>query len=178
MTPDASSGICLSPTGDSSSPRALVLSGSPIRLKRLEELTQGLIQDGVQGDAITPDLLRERILPSQILRVQVHNNVEQRTTPIRDMARRILIATYQDGVQGDAITPDLLRERIFSDTYNHPQSICCDDPSPPDPTRPNTTSPPRFFESKFITMLNKELLLFWEGRWYLAGLGLEGKGLC
>jgi isopenicillin-N N-acyltransferase-like protein len=52
------------------------LSGSPIRLKRLGELTQGLIQDGVQGDAITPSLLRER---------------------------------------------------IFSDTYNHPQSICCEE---------------------------------------------------
>ncbi|KXG46920.1 Peptidase C45, acyl-coenzyme A:6-aminopenicillanic acid acyl-transferase [Penicillium griseofulvum] len=55
------------------------LSGSPIRLKRLGELTQELIQGGVQGDAITPTLLRER---------------------------------------------------VFSDTYNQPQSICCqEDPS-------------------------------------------------
>ncbi|KAJ5862707.1 hypothetical protein N7455_006775 [Penicillium solitum] len=55
------------------------LSGSPIRLQRLGELTQELIQCGVQGDAITPALLRER---------------------------------------------------IFSDTYNKPQAICCEeDPS-------------------------------------------------
>ncbi|KAJ5239719.1 hypothetical protein N7468_004338, partial [Penicillium chermesinum] len=37
------------------------LSGSPIRLKRLGELARGLIADGVQGDAITPVLLREKI---------------------------------------------------------------------------------------------------------------------
>lgn len=55
------------------------LTGSPIRLKRLAELTQELIQEGVQGDAITPTLLRER---------------------------------------------------IFSDTFNKPQAICCEeDPS-------------------------------------------------
>ncbi|OQD99494.1 hypothetical protein PENSOL_c006G00068 [Penicillium solitum] len=55
------------------------LSGSPIRLQRLGELTQELIQGGVQGDAITPALLRDR---------------------------------------------------IFSDTYNKPQAICCEeDPS-------------------------------------------------
>lgn len=55
------------------------LSGSPIRLKRLGELTQELISNGVKGDAITPTLLRER---------------------------------------------------IFSDTYNAPQAICCEeDPS-------------------------------------------------
>jgi len=55
------------------------LSGSPIRLKRLGELTQELISNGVKGDSITPALLRER---------------------------------------------------IFSDTYNAPQAICCEeDPS-------------------------------------------------
>lgn len=55
------------------------LSGSPIRLKRLGELTQELIQGGVQGDTITPAVLREY---------------------------------------------------VFSDTYNQPQSICCqEDPS-------------------------------------------------
>lgn len=37
------------------------LSGSPIRLKRLGELSQKLIDDGVQGDAITPLLLREKV---------------------------------------------------------------------------------------------------------------------
>lgn len=55
------------------------LSGSPIRLKRLGDLTQQLIANGVEGDAITPAILRKR---------------------------------------------------IFSDTFNAPQSICCaEDPS-------------------------------------------------
>ncbi|KAJ5561778.1 hypothetical protein N7535_003762 [Penicillium sp. DV-2018c] len=64
------------------------LSGSPIRLERLEELTQKLLRDGVKGDAITPALLRER---------------------------------------------------IFSDTYNLPQAICCqEDPSRHIATRSST----------------------------------------
>lgn len=50
------------------------LSGSPIRLQRLKELTEKLIADGVKGDAVTPVLLRNQ---------------------------------------------------IFSDTYNAPQAICC-----------------------------------------------------
>lgn len=50
------------------------LSGSPIRLKRVKELADGLINDGVKGDAVTAALLRER---------------------------------------------------IFSDTFNAPQAICC-----------------------------------------------------
>lgn len=37
------------------------LSGSPIRLKRLEDLTTELISSGVHGDAVSPTLLRERI---------------------------------------------------------------------------------------------------------------------
>lgn len=57
------------------------LSGSTIRLNRLGELTQGLIAEGAEGDAITPALLRER---------------------------------------------------IFSDTFNAPQAICCQE----DETRP------------------------------------------
>lgn len=57
------------------------LSGSPIRLKRLGELTQELIRIGVHGDDITAALLRES---------------------------------------------------IFSDTYNLPQAICCQE----DPSRP------------------------------------------
>ncbi|KAJ5594784.1 uncharacterized protein N7459_000992 [Penicillium hispanicum] len=61
------------------------LSGSTIRLNRLRELTQGLIAEGVEGDAITPALLRER---------------------------------------------------VFSDTFNTPQAICCqeDDISSPNAT--------------------------------------------
>ncbi|KAF3386596.1 Acyl-coenzyme A:6-aminopenicillanic-acid-acyltransferase 40 kDa form [Penicillium rolfsii] len=37
------------------------LSGSPIRLKRLKDLTAELISRGVEGDAIIPALLREQI---------------------------------------------------------------------------------------------------------------------
>jgi isopenicillin-N N-acyltransferase-like protein len=37
------------------------LSGSPIRLKRLGDLTTELISSGVKGDAIYPALLREQI---------------------------------------------------------------------------------------------------------------------
>jgi isopenicillin-N N-acyltransferase-like protein len=37
------------------------LSGSPIRLKRLSDLTKELISNGVKGDAISPALLREQI---------------------------------------------------------------------------------------------------------------------
>jgi isopenicillin-N N-acyltransferase-like protein len=37
------------------------LSGSPIRLKRLSDLTTELISSGVNGDTISPALLRERI---------------------------------------------------------------------------------------------------------------------
>lgn len=52
------------------------LQGSPIRLKRLRDLTHELISNGVKDDAITPVLLRER---------------------------------------------------VFSDTYNAPQAICCEE---------------------------------------------------
>lgn len=37
------------------------LSGSPIRLKRLHDLTAELISSGVEGDAVSPNLLRQRI---------------------------------------------------------------------------------------------------------------------
>ncbi|KAJ5887932.1 hypothetical protein N7495_007973 [Penicillium taxi] len=61
------------------------LSGSPIRLKRVKQLAQELISNGVNGDGIKAALLRER---------------------------------------------------IFSDTYNDPQSICCrEDGARPMPTR-------------------------------------------
>ncbi|KAJ5674092.1 hypothetical protein N7462_009531 [Penicillium macrosclerotiorum] len=50
------------------------LAGSPVRLKRLGDLAQELISQGVTGDALTPSVLRDR---------------------------------------------------IFSDTYNAPEAICC-----------------------------------------------------
>ena len=47
-------------------------------------------------------------------------------SPIRlkrvgELARGLI----SEGVSGDAITPALLRERVFSDTFNAPQAICC-----------------------------------------------------
>lgn len=39
----------------------LWLSGSPVRLERLGQLTQKLIQKGVEGEAITTTLLRDHI---------------------------------------------------------------------------------------------------------------------
>ncbi|KAJ5591103.1 hypothetical protein N7450_005075 [Penicillium hetheringtonii] len=47
-------------------------------------------------------------------------------SPIRlDRIRYLAHELIADGVKGDAITPELLREKIFSDTYNSPQAICC-----------------------------------------------------
>ena len=47
-------------------------------------------------------------------------------SPIRlDRIRYLAHELIADGVKGDTITPRLLRERIFSDTYNSPQAICC-----------------------------------------------------
>lgn len=37
------------------------LSGSPIRLKRVHDLATELISSGVEGDAVSPNLLRQRI---------------------------------------------------------------------------------------------------------------------
>jgi isopenicillin-N N-acyltransferase-like protein len=52
-------------------------------------------------------------------------------SPIRlERLRKLTNELLQNGVKGDAITPTLLRERIFSDRYNAPQAICCqEDPS-------------------------------------------------
>ncbi|KAJ5386319.1 hypothetical protein N7509_008860 [Penicillium cosmopolitanum] len=47
-------------------------------------------------------------------------------SPIRlDRIRYLAHELIANGVSGDTITPGLLRERIFSDTYNAPQAICC-----------------------------------------------------
>jgi isopenicillin-N N-acyltransferase-like protein len=46
-------------------------------------------------------------------------------SPIRlDRIKYLALELIAKGVSGDAITPGLLRERIFSDTYNAPQAIC------------------------------------------------------
>ncbi|KAJ5648480.1 hypothetical protein N7490_004852 [Penicillium lividum] len=42
-----------------------------------------------------------------------------------DRARNLALDLIADGISDDAITPALLREKIFSDTFNAPQAICC-----------------------------------------------------
>lgn len=47
-------------------------------------------------------------------------------SPVRlERIRQLSNELVKEGVQDERITPGLLRERIFSDTYNAPQAICC-----------------------------------------------------
>ncbi|GIK01687.1 hypothetical protein Aspvir_005725 [Aspergillus viridinutans] len=52
-------------------------------------------------------------------------------SPIRlDRARQLLRELIGGGIAGSQITPSLLRDKIFSDTFNAPQAICCsEDPN-------------------------------------------------
>ncbi|KAJ5293942.1 hypothetical protein N7508_008763 [Penicillium antarcticum] len=57
-------------------------------------------------------------------------------SPIRlERLHKLTQELIREGVKGDSITPALLRDRIFSDTYNMPQAICCQE----DPSRPITS---------------------------------------
>ncbi|OCL13606.1 putative acyl-CoA:6-aminopenicillanic-acid-acyltransferase [Glonium stellatum] len=58
-------------------------------------------------------------------------------SPIRlDRMRRLASALVADG---ETVTREALRKKIFSDTFNAPQSICCqEDPLRPLPTRSST----------------------------------------
>lgn len=47
-----------------------------------------------------------------------------------ERARKLTRDLAQSGVKGDRVTPELLRNRVFSDMKNAPQSICAqEDPS-------------------------------------------------
>ncbi|GAB1194507.1 hypothetical protein APSETT444_003753 [Aspergillus pseudonomiae] len=47
-----------------------------------------------------------------------------------ERAQQLIRELVNNGIQGDSITPSLLREQVFSDTCNAPQSICSqEDPS-------------------------------------------------
>ncbi|KAJ5541585.1 hypothetical protein N7494_006661 [Penicillium frequentans] len=47
-------------------------------------------------------------------------------SPIRlKRVKDLAMGLIANGTSGDAITPSLLREQIFSDTFNVPQAICC-----------------------------------------------------
>lgn len=91
----------------------LWLSGSPVRLKRLDELTQDLISNGIQGDAITPAVLRER---------------------------------------------------IFSDRFNAPQAICCEE------------DPSRHISSRSRTLFNIVMNLEPDNVWAEVVFGRVGSG--
>ncbi|KAI1620146.1 acyl-coenzyme A:6-aminopenicillanic acid acyl-transferase-domain-containing protein [Exophiala viscosa] len=57
-------------------------------------------------------------------------------SPVRLQRIRQLTAKMMDeGVSGSMVQGSLLRERVFSDTFNAPQAICCQE----DPTRPIET---------------------------------------
>lgn len=58
-------------------------------------------------------------------------------SPVRlEQMRKLTTALVE---QGEAVSGDLLRRRVFSDTYNAPQAICChEDPKRPVETRSST----------------------------------------
>ncbi|RHZ57375.1 hypothetical protein CDV55_104459 [Aspergillus turcosus] len=61
-------------------------------------------------------------------------------SPIRlERVRQLLRELIKGGISGSQITPSLLRDKIFSDTFNAPQAICCsEDPSRGPATRSKT----------------------------------------
>ncbi|EAW09828.1 putative acyl-CoA:6-aminopenicillanic-acid-acyltransferase [Aspergillus clavatus NRRL 1] len=52
-------------------------------------------------------------------------------SPIRlDRTQQLVRELNESGISGSEITPGLLRDKIFSDTFNAPQAICCsEDPA-------------------------------------------------
>jgi isopenicillin-N N-acyltransferase-like protein len=51
----------------------------------------------------------------------------------------ILGEMTREGIRQDQVTGELLRRRVFSDTFNSPQAICCsEDPARPVETRSST----------------------------------------
>ncbi|EXJ83496.1 isopenicillin-N N-acyltransferase [Capronia coronata CBS 617.96] len=61
-------------------------------------------------------------------------------SPVRlERIRQLAAKLKSEGVGGDMVEGSLLRERIFSDTFNAPQAICCiEDASRPIQTRSST----------------------------------------
>ncbi|KAL2008330.1 hypothetical protein VTN00DRAFT_8312 [Thermoascus crustaceus] len=89
-------------------------------------------------------------------------------SPIRlERIRKLSGELVKDGVQGEKITPDLLRERIFSDTYNAPQAICCHE----DPSRHHTVRSSTLFNIIMNLDLNN---VGAEVVWGQPGSGNEG----
>lgn len=89
-------------------------------------------------------------------------------SPIRlERIRKLSSDLVKEGVQGEKITPDLLRKRIFSDTYNAPQAICCHE----DPSRHHTVRSSTLFNIIMNLDLND---LGAEVVWGQPGSGNEG----
>ncbi|TQB75213.1 hypothetical protein MPDQ_003466 [Monascus purpureus] len=86
-------------------------------------------------------------------------------SPIR--LERIKQLSHELVVQGEKFTPALLRQKIFSDTYNAPQSICClGDPSRDEAVRSKTL---------FNIIMNLDPKDLWaEVVWGQPGIGEEG----
>ncbi|OGM43390.1 putative acyl-CoA:6-aminopenicillanic-acid-acyltransferase [Aspergillus bombycis] len=56
-----------------------------------------------------------------------------------ERAQQLVRELVNNGIQGDSITPSLLREQVFSDTCNAPQSICSQEDPSSHPTRRTST---------------------------------------
>jgi len=89
-------------------------------------------------------------------------------SPIRlDRLKKLVKGLVNEGIEGEKITPEILRSRIFSDTYNAPQSICCHE----DPKRHYTVRSSTLFN----IIMNLEPNNLWaEVVWGQPGSGREG----
>ncbi|KAK4944584.1 hypothetical protein LTR10_016018 [Elasticomyces elasticus] len=91
-------------------------------------------------------------------------------SPVRLQRIRQLTAKLMDeGVSGSMVQGSLLRERVFSDTFNAPQAICCQE----DPSRPIETRSSTLFN--IIMSLNEKPSA--EVVWGKPGSGEEGEVL-
>jgi isopenicillin-N N-acyltransferase-like protein len=101
-----------------------------------------LVADSTTALGLELSPLGDVYLKEDVLGTVTHTNhfIENRNvieppwlsgSPIRlDRVRQLLRELISGGISGSQITPGLLRDRIFSDTFNAPQAICCsEDPS-------------------------------------------------
>lgn len=89
-------------------------------------------------------------------------------SPIRlERIRALATKLVGEGISGDMVTGELLRERIFSDTFNAPQAICCQE----DATSPLITRSSTLFN---IVMSLKGEKSTAEVVWGKPGSGEEG----
>lgn len=90
-------------------------------------------------------------------------------SPIR--LERMNLLTHEISASGKAVTGDVLRMKVFNDTFNAPQAVCCqEDPSRPYETRSSTLV-------CVVMNLNKGQPPSAELVWGQPGSGLEGEVL-